>query len=65
MLRKGGAVAWAAVGSVLLSGCEFNGWYDVQLPGGAAAGGEDEGPKVWTPAWQLGLPLGHLAIHLF
>ncbi|MGW0734959.1 hypothetical protein [Streptomyces sp. NPDC002851] len=26
---------------------------------------EDEGPKVWTPAWQLGLPLGHLAIHLF
>ncbi|MFC4470068.1 MCE family protein [Streptomyces xiangluensis] len=39
MLRKGGAVAWAAVGSVLLSGCEFNGWYDVQLPGGAAADG--------------------------
>ncbi|MET9371403.1 hypothetical protein ABZY00_26625 [Streptomyces griseoflavus] len=34
------------------------------VPGGAA-GGEDEGPKVWTPAWQLGLPLGHLAIHLF
>ncbi|MGJ5895386.1 hypothetical protein DF268_07350 [Streptomyces sp. V2] len=34
--------------------------------GGAAIGiGEDEGPKVWTPAWQLGLPLGHLAIHLF
>ncbi|WP_030743621.1 hypothetical protein [Streptomyces sp. NRRL F-5135] len=26
---------------------------------------EEEGPKVWTPAWQLGLPLGHLAIHLF
>lgn len=34
------------------------------VPGGAA-GGEDEGPEVWTPAWQLGLPLGHLAIHLF
>ncbi len=34
------------------------------VPGGGAAG-EDEGPKVWTPAWQLGLPLGHLAIHLF
>ncbi|MFV0132445.1 hypothetical protein ACLGIH_04145 [Streptomyces sp. HMX87] len=34
------------------------------VPGGAGAG-EDEGPKVWTPAWQLGLPLGHLAIHLF
>ncbi|MES9590380.1 hypothetical protein ABWK57_16220 [Streptomyces sp. NPDC094045] len=30
----------------------------------------DDGPdaeetaQVWTPAWQLGLPLGHLAIHL-
>lgn len=38
-LRKVGAVAWAAVGTLLLSGCEFNGWYDVQLPGGAAADG--------------------------
>ncbi|SDE03978.1 hypothetical protein [Streptomyces prasinopilosus] len=35
------------------------------VPGGAAGAGEDEAPKVWTPAWQLGLPLGHLAIHLF
>ncbi|MGW2936306.1 hypothetical protein ACWDA7_31655 [Streptomyces sp. NPDC001156] len=35
------------------------------VPGGAAVVGEDDGPKVWTPAWQLGLPLGHLAIHLF
>ncbi|NEB79310.1 hypothetical protein G3I40_29435 [Streptomyces sp. SID14478] len=26
---------------------------------------EEEGPQVWTPAWQLGLPLGHLALHLF
>ncbi|NGO07499.1 MCE family protein [Streptomyces sp. HC44] len=39
MPRKGGAVAWAAIGSLLLSGCEFNGWYDVELPGGAAADG--------------------------
>ena len=38
-LRKSGAVAWAAVGTLLLSGCEFNGWYDVPLPGGAAADG--------------------------
>ncbi|MFI9752336.1 MCE family protein [Streptomyces collinus] len=38
-LRKGGAVAWAAVGTLLLSGCEFNGWYDVPLPGGAADDG--------------------------
>ncbi|MGW0822863.1 hypothetical protein [Streptomyces sp. NPDC002845] len=35
------------------------------VPGGGAVFGEDEGPKVWTPAWRLGLPLGHLAIHLF
>ncbi|MEN3584255.1 hypothetical protein AAH978_08890 [Streptomyces sp. ZYX-F-203] len=36
------------------------------VPGGAVGGaGEEEGPQVWTPAWQLGLPLGHLAIHLF
>ncbi|KUN38588.1 hypothetical protein ACF081_03065 [Streptomyces longwoodensis] len=35
------------------------------VPGGGALPDEDEGPKVWTPAWQLGLPLGHLAIHLF
>ncbi|MGC0328236.1 hypothetical protein RKD23_001226 [Streptomyces sp. SAI-170] len=33
------------------------------VPGGAT--GEEDGPKVWTPAWQLGLPLGHLAISLF
>ncbi|SEC33316.1 MCE family protein [Streptomyces sp. PAN_FS17] len=39
-LRKGGVAAWAAVGSLLLSGCEFNGWYDVQLPGGAASDGD-------------------------
>ncbi|MEV7612122.1 hypothetical protein [Streptomyces sp. NPDC089799] len=25
----------------------------------------DENARVWTPAWQLGLPLGHLAMHLF
>ncbi|MEU6405255.1 hypothetical protein [Streptomyces sp. NPDC046985] len=35
------------------------------VPGRAGALSEDEGPQVWTPAWQLGLPLGHLAIHLF
>ncbi|UUU27979.1 MCE family protein [Streptomyces sp. DSM 40750] len=37
--RKGRMVAWTAAGSLLLSGCGFNGWYDVQLPGGAAADG--------------------------
>ncbi|GGZ06246.1 hypothetical protein [Streptomyces nitrosporeus] len=26
---------------------------------------EDGEVRVWTPAWQLGLPLGHLAIHLY
>ncbi|MFF1699643.1 hypothetical protein ACFVXC_39450 [Streptomyces sp. NPDC058257] len=34
------------------------------VPGGGP-GSEDDGPKVWTAAWRLGLPLGHLAIHLF
>jgi phospholipid/cholesterol/gamma-HCH transport system substrate-binding protein len=33
------AAVWAAAGSLLLSGCQFNGWYDVPLPGGAAADG--------------------------
>ncbi|MFE9822265.1 hypothetical protein ACFYSH_08830 [Streptomyces sp. NPDC005791] len=27
--------------------------------------GEDDETRVWTPAWQLGLPLGHLAVHLY
>ncbi|QEU90039.1 hypothetical protein [Streptomyces kanamyceticus] len=35
------------------------------VPGGGPVPGDEEGPKVWTPAWRLGLPLGHLAIHLF
>lgn len=38
VLRKS-AAAWAAAGSLLLTGCEFNGLYDVGLPGGAAADG--------------------------
>ncbi|MEU6084199.1 MCE family protein [Streptomyces sp. NPDC047108] len=32
------AALWAALGAVLLSGCEFKGLYDVSLPGGAASG---------------------------
>ncbi|MEU7583229.1 hypothetical protein AB0B50_37280 [Streptomyces sp. NPDC041068] len=35
------------------------------VPGGGPVPGEEDGPKVWMPAWRLGLPLGHLAIHLF
>ncbi|MEV7405726.1 hypothetical protein AB0N93_35720 [Streptomyces sp. NPDC091267] len=27
--------------------------------------GAQEAVQVWTPAWQLGLPLGHLSIHLY
>ncbi|MFC5219152.1 MCE family protein [Streptomyces coerulescens] len=38
--RRGAAAAWAAAGSLLVTGCEFNGLYDVQLPGGAAADGK-------------------------
>lgn len=26
---------------------------------------EGAAARVWTPAWQLGLPLGHLSIHLY
>ncbi|MCC9739634.1 MCE family protein [Streptomyces sp. MNU89] len=33
------AALWTAAGSLLLTGCEFNGLYDVPLPGGAAADG--------------------------
>lgn len=31
------AATWIAAGSLLLTGCEFHGLYDVPLPGGAAA----------------------------
>ncbi|MCX4445411.1 hypothetical protein ACIOEZ_09930 [Streptomyces sp. NPDC087866] len=37
-------------------------------PWGPADGAErdvEEAVQVWTPAWQLGLPLGHLAVHLY
>jgi phospholipid/cholesterol/gamma-HCH transport system substrate-binding protein len=37
--RRGRAAAWVAAGSLLLTGCEFNGLYDVPLPGGAADDG--------------------------
>ncbi|MFF4214057.1 MCE family protein [Streptomyces sp. NPDC001796] len=37
--RTGRWVAWTAAGSLLLSGCGFNGWYDIPLPGGAASDG--------------------------
>ncbi|MET8583535.1 MCE family protein [Streptomyces collinus] len=37
--RTARTAAWTAVGSLLLTGCEFNGWYDVPLPGGAASDG--------------------------
>lgn len=35
------------------------------VPGGGRVPGAEDGPQAWTPAWRLGLPLGHLAIHLF
>ncbi|MEU0729884.1 MCE family protein [Streptomyces sp. NPDC006140] len=37
--RRSRLVAWTAAGALLLTGCGFNGWYDVPLPGGAAADG--------------------------
>ncbi|MFF3403559.1 MCE family protein [Streptomyces sp. NPDC002659] len=40
VLRGGRAAAlWTAMGSIVLTGCEFNGLYDVGLPGGAADDG--------------------------
>ncbi|MEV7085251.1 hypothetical protein AB0O07_05000 [Streptomyces sp. NPDC093085] len=41
------------------------GEFSVEYGGEFGYGGEEEGPQVWTPAWQLGLPLGHLSIHLY
>ncbi|WP_436735780.1 hypothetical protein [Streptomyces sp. BBFR102] len=38
---------------------------DLDAVPGAAVQVDEERPQVWTPAWRLGLPLGHLAIHLF
>ncbi|GAA3051541.1 MCE family protein [Streptomyces glomeratus] len=38
-IRRARVVAWTAAGSLLLCGCDVNGWYDVRLPGGAAADG--------------------------
>ncbi|MFB9393447.1 hypothetical protein ACFPM3_20440 [Streptomyces coeruleoprunus] len=36
------------------------------LPPSPAAGiVVDESAQVWLPSWQLGLPLGHLALHLY
>ncbi|WP_326682577.1 hypothetical protein [Streptomyces sp. NBC_01237] len=35
----------------------------VELRGGVEPEDGEEN-QVWTPAWQLGLPLGHLAVHL-
>jgi hypothetical protein len=34
-------------------------------PGNPLDAGLDEREQIWTPAWQLGLPLSHLAVHLF
>ena len=36
-------------------------WHPANVPEPAV----DEAAQVWTPAWELGLPLGHLAIHLW
>jgi hypothetical protein len=34
-------------------------------PSADASMAVDEREQIWTPAWQLGLPLSHLAIHLY
>ncbi|MET9375410.1 hypothetical protein ABZX98_14825 [Streptomyces sp. NPDC002992] len=35
------------------------------LPSAGATPTVDESDQVWLPAWKLGLPLGHLALHLY
>ncbi|WP_394331500.1 hypothetical protein [Streptomyces thermolilacinus] len=36
------------------------------LPAPSAAGvAVDESARVWLPSWRLGLPLGHLSLHLY
>ncbi|NYE44162.1 hypothetical protein HEB29_005173 [Streptomyces fulvorobeus] len=37
----------------------------IGAPSWAPQGRVEEDAQVWTPAWQLGLPLGHLAVHLY
>jgi hypothetical protein len=54
------AAAWRWLAETELLAPDLN-----AVPGGGPVTEEDEAPQVWTPAWQLGLPLGHLAIHLF
>ncbi|MET9624573.1 MULTISPECIES: hypothetical protein [unclassified Streptomyces] len=34
-------------------------------PGGGPGAAIDEADQVWLPAWKLGLPLCHLALHLY
>ncbi|MFD7446102.1 hypothetical protein [Streptomyces sp. NPDC059909] len=41
---------------------EESGLWHPALPPASAV---DESARVWIPAWRLGLPLGHLAIHLY
>ncbi|WP_137991963.1 hypothetical protein [Streptomyces vilmorinianum] len=35
------------------------------LPSAGIGPHVDESEQVWLPAWKLGLPLGHLALHLY
>ncbi|MFD7319648.1 hypothetical protein ACFV9D_00940 [Streptomyces sp. NPDC059875] len=35
------------------------------LPSAGSVPPVDEAEQVWLPAWKLGLPLGHLALHLY
>ncbi|MGW0551124.1 hypothetical protein [Streptomyces altiplanensis] len=54
--------SWRWLGETELLAADLGG---ALPPHRAADLGVDESEQVWTPAWQLGLPLGHLAIHLF
>ncbi|MCG7526575.1 hypothetical protein MHW47_19245 [Streptomyces sp. OfavH-34-F] len=55
---------WLEETELLAADLEAIGPLPWEAEDGAAAEAE-EGAQVWTPAWQLGLPLGHLAVHLY
>lgn len=60
----GAAWRWLEETELLAADLEAIGPLPWEQDGREEPGGENAA-QVWTPAWQLGLPLGHLAIHLY
>jgi hypothetical protein len=58
------ADAWRRLCDTELLATDLGGlepWHPSRPPGASP----DEADRVWLPAWELGLPLGHLAVHLW